>query len=132
MSRLRASMRRLGRLAAVSAALATLAFWPFAWRYTSFGFDLERADAEGVRCDWWRVRWPGDGTVGVLHEVTMRPRSDGPIESFDVGGALFVEPPPPGAADCLRFAVPHWALVIAAVLFAAAATFGCRRRIDVR
>lgn len=110
--------RRVPRNVALVVAAATLGFWPFAARYTSFGIDTEHEDGDRIRCDWWRVRWPGDGRVGLLHEVTWRPHDARPVERFDLGGAFLRDEAPPGAGAALALAVPHWLLVIATTAIA--------------
>lgn len=148
--------RRRGRraiaIAALASAAAALLWWPFAYRYTSLGLDLEARDGDAVRCTFWRLRWPGDGSLLLAWLVEHRPTASGPVEPFDLGCAL-LQPPrelapqgfwqrqgfwcvdvqageaaPPivaGAERAFAVGVPHWLLVVAAV---AIAGLSCGRR----
>ena len=112
------------RATSIALAVAAVGLWPFATCYTSFGLDTERAVDGQVRCDWWRVRWPGDGSVGLCHETALRERGGGPIERWDLGGVFFANTAPPGARDAMQLVMPHWLLVAATVSLAGFLTFG--------
>lgn len=145
----RGAVRRCARVAAWSATAAALLAWPFAYRFSSFGIDRERADGARVRCDFWRVRWPGDGSVALCLETTWRDGGD--ITAWDLGGR-FLWPPrdlapcdrmqragfwwvdhtgpagaaPPivaGAERAFLVAVPHWLVALATATCALATTF---------
>ena len=128
-------------------AITLLASWPFAHRYTSFGLDLETRDAGRVRCTYWRVRWPRDGSLVFAHIVEHREVGSGPVEPFDLGGRFLQRavpvptdgvwqeqgfwwidvdaangPVPPivaGADRAWLVGVPHWLVALAAVVMAA-------------
>ena len=90
--------RRLLRLAALAGAVLGLVTWPMACRYTSFGLDLERAEGAQVRQTFWRLRWPGDGSVALVWIAEHRDLAAGAVEPWDLGGA-FLEPAPRLAAS---------------------------------
>ncbi len=139
--------RRAGAAPARACLSAVLiaAFWPWAGRYTSFGLDLERKDERGVRCDFVRLRWPGDGSVVACVETTHRPEASGPVVPWDLGARFLCDAPtvraeglaerlgfrcvlhrpgdgetPPivaGSESAIAVGVPHWfGIVVAAVL----------------
>lgn len=146
-ARLGPRLLRGGLWLAFAAALAT---WPIAHRYTSFGVDRERLDGARVRCDFWRVRWPGDGSLAAGVETTWR--DGGPIAACDLGGrfllpahelaprdageragfwcvrhagaAAAAPPIVAGAERAFLIAVPHWLVVVATAVVALAATAG--------
>jgi hypothetical protein len=124
--------------------LATLvALWPLSHRYTSFGIDLESPDGgDRVRCTFYRIKWPGDGSVCVGRLVEHRAANAKSLERFDLGGRFFkpgketwpasvwnrwgfwwVTRPggpqgaapgmAPGASEVFLVGVPHWLLVVA-------------------
>lgn len=138
------------------ASAALLAFWPLSHRYTSLGLDLEQPDGpDRVRCTFYRLRWPGDGSVCVGRLVEHRAADAKPLERFDLGGRFFkpaketgpqtawnrvgfwriTDPTTPqaaapamapGASEVFLVGVPHWLLVAISVPLAIAAT---RKRI---
>ena len=69
-----------------------LAAWPLTRWYTSFGVDFEQNDGPAVHCHYYRLRWPGDGSmmIGRIDEERARDRKPG--EGVDLGG-LFFHPP---------------------------------------
>lgn len=71
-----------------------LAWWPFAYRYTSVGFDFEQRVDGGVDGVYWRLRWPSDGSI-VLARIVHRTEDVGdtvlPADAFDLGGT-FLKP----------------------------------------
>lgn len=60
--------------------------WPLAWKYTSFGIDLETPNGPITECTFYRIRWPGDGSImfGRIDEPYRADRK--PLERFDLGG----------------------------------------------
>jgi hypothetical protein len=132
-------------VAVVSAGLAVLlGLWPLSHRYTSLGLDLEQADGPSrARCTFYRLRWPGDGSVCVGRLVTHRPAHAKPLARFDLGGRFFQPAMPttpatawnrlgfwwitdpntpaaaapamaPGASEVVLVGVPHWLAVAVA------------------
>jgi hypothetical protein len=146
-----AGQRNADRRAArwvLGVALAALVWWPLGCRYTSFGLDLECERDGRVDCTFYRLRWPGDGSVALAWIAEHRAVASGPLEPFDLG-ASFLQPAPdlrpdgfwqrhgfwwvavePGAGPAppivagadraLLVGVPHWAVVV--VLLVAAAS----------
>jgi hypothetical protein len=138
----------------VSAVL--LALWSRNHRYTSLGLDLEQPDGPTrVRCTFYRLRWPGDGSVCVGRLVEHRAADAKALERFDLGGRFFkaaketrpqtawnrfgfwwitdpktpVAAAPgmaPGASEAFLVGVPHWLLCVLSVAIALLATI--RRR----
>jgi hypothetical protein len=124
----------------VSAIL--LAVWPLSRRYTSLGLDLEQPDGRArIRCTFYRLRWPGDGSVCVARLVEHRAADAKPLERFDLGGRFFkpaketrpatawnrrgfwwiTDPQTPaaaaagmapGASEVVLAGIPHWLLVV--------------------
>jgi hypothetical protein len=75
------------------ASAALFAAWPLSHRYTSFGIDLESPDApDRIRCTFYRIKWPGDGSVCVGRLVTHRAADAKALERFDLGGRFFKPP----------------------------------------
>ena len=69
--------------------LALLLFtWPLAWRYTSVGIDLETPHGDTVDCVFYRVRWPGDGSVMIGRIDRSRAAGKKVLEPFDLGGVF--------------------------------------------
>jgi hypothetical protein len=125
-----------------SAAGILLVLWPLSHRYTSLGLDLEQPEANArVRCTFYRLRWPGDGSVCVCRLVEHRAADAKPLERFDLGGRFFKPPKEtrpasiwnpfgfwwitdpkapaaaapamaPGASEVFLVGVPHWLLVV--------------------
>lgn len=109
--------------------LLLLLTWPLTFRYTSVGVDTERAEADTVRQRFWRVRWPGDGSVMVGWIDEHRRPEEHALEAVDLGG-VFLRPPKPlppqslwnrlgfwwvtamrGADAVFLVGVPHWLLM---------------------
>jgi hypothetical protein len=139
------------------AAAALLALWPLSHRYTSLGLDLEKPDgAARVRCTFYRLRWPGDGSICVGRLVEHRAADAKPLERVDLGGRFFKpakETRPqtawnrrgfwfitqphspaadaaamaPGASEVFLVGVPHWLLVAVCLPIATIATRKRRR-----
>ena len=42
-----------------------LVAWPLTYRYSSLGLDVETPRGESVESRFYRMRWPGDGSVWV-------------------------------------------------------------------
>ncbi len=63
--------------------------WPLAWKYTSVGLDVETANGPITECTYYRVRWPGDGSImfGRIDEPRRADRK--PYEHYDLGGLFF-------------------------------------------
>ncbi len=73
--------------------LLLLLTYPLAFKYyTSIGIDLETPDGPVVQCSFWRVRWPGDGSVMFGREDEPRSADKKVLERFDLGGAFFRPP----------------------------------------
>jgi hypothetical protein len=128
--------------------IVALGLWPLSHHYTSLGVDLESLEAGGrVRCTFYRLRWPGDGSVCVGRLVEHRAADAKVLERFDLGGRFFKpakETRPasawnrwgfwwitsprtpsasaagmaPGATEVLMAGVPHWLLVALLTVFA--------------
>ncbi|CAN5437520.1 hypothetical protein BH10PLA1_BH10PLA1_04120 [soil metagenome] len=71
------------------ALILLLLTWPIAWMYSSLGIDLETPVGTQVVCVFYRVRWPGDGSImiGRIDEPLRAPKH--PLERFDLGGVFF-------------------------------------------
>ena len=146
-------IRTVKRVVIVSFVLiwaGLLAMWPVSHRYTSLGIDLESPAADGrVRCTFYRLRWPGDGSVCLARLVESRAATAKPLERFDLGGRFFkpakavcpangwnragfwyvtrpgtpqaaADGMAPGASEVFLMGAPHWlAVVISAVCWTA-------------
>ena len=138
------------------ASAALLALWPLSHRYTSLGLDLEQPEnPTRVRCTFYRLRWPGDGSVCLARLVEHRAADAKALERFDLGGRFFKPPKEtrpqtawnrggfwwitdpttpaaaapamaPGASEAFLIGVPHGLLVALSLPMAIVAT---RRRI---
>jgi hypothetical protein len=81
------------RRAAWLAAGGLLLMWVLGcWRYTSVGFELDTLTEGVVREDYYRVRWPGDGSVLLGSGWVHLPADAKPLERFDLGAAFFHAP----------------------------------------
>jgi hypothetical protein len=79
-----------GAIAVVAAAM--LAMWIAShWTYTSLGIDRDVLEPGGtVLSRYWRVRWPGDGSLWIGGGWWREPSSPSrQIDSFDLGGVFF-------------------------------------------
>jgi hypothetical protein len=104
--------------------------WPLTFRYTSVGVDTEHADGATVRERYWRIRWPGDGSVMLGWVDDHRMPDKHPPETFDLGGT-FLQPAKPlpvgsvwnrlgfwwvtemkGTDGVFLTGIPHWGLVV--------------------
>ena len=109
--------------------------WPLTFRYTSVGIDTEHAEADTVRERFWRIRWPGDGSVmlGWVDDHRMPMKHE--LEPFDLGGT-FLQPSKglpvgsvwnrlgfwwvtgmKGADGVILVGIPHWMLIAMAGWF---------------
>ena len=136
------AQRRVSRLAVVL-LLVLLALWPLTFRYTSLGIDTESVHGQSVESRFYRLRWPGDGSLMVGWIDEHRPAAEGRPQSFDLGGLFLLPPrtmtphstwnrlgfwlddvvaahkdPPseaaPRADRVMLVGVPHWLLVLLA------------------
>ena len=75
-----------------------LLVWPLTYRYTSLGVDSEEMVGQSVHGRYYRVRWPGNGSLmGGYVDSHHHFRVDKPADAFDLGGT-FLQPakaPPP-------------------------------------
>lgn len=62
--------------------------WPLAWKYTSVGIDLETPHGDTVDCVFYRVRWPGDGSIMIGRIDRSRAAGKKVLEPFDLGGVF--------------------------------------------
>ena len=120
-----------------------LVAWPLTYRYTSVGLDLESSRGQSVDQTFYRVRWPGNGSVLVGRIDEHRDASSGRVQQLDLGADVLKkarpiethstwnrlgfwwihadvaggDPPTDAAphADRVWFVgVPHWLLVLLA------------------
>lgn len=126
-----------------------LAAWPLTYRYSSVGLDIETSRAETVESRFYRVRWPGDGSVWVGWIDEHRPAARGARGGVDLGALVLQEPRPmpprstwnelgfwwqdvvaargdqpsaaaPQADRVMLVGAPHWLFVLLAVVLAVA------------
>lgn len=64
---------------------------PLSYRYTSLGIDVETLGHGRVACTYYRLRWPGDGSVVIGRIAEHRHVDRKPLQSFDLGG-VFLRP----------------------------------------
>jgi len=50
---------------------------------------MDRVEGAQVRFTYWRVRWPGDGSLRLGGGAHYRPLESAPVEAFDLGGVFF-------------------------------------------
>ena len=62
-----------------------LVAWPLTYRYTSVGLDLESSRGQSVDQTFYRVRWPGNGSVLVGRIDEHRDASSGRVQQLDLG-----------------------------------------------
>jgi hypothetical protein len=82
-------------LAALSGALSLgfLALWLAGFRcFTQFGVDMEHEERDQFVIAYYRLRWPGDGSLWIGGTSYARPRANRPLERFDLGGVFFLRP----------------------------------------
>ena len=120
-----------------------LVAWPLTYLYTSVGLDLESSRGQAVDQTFYRVRWPGNGSVLVGRIDEHRDASSGRVQQLDLGADVLKkarpiethstwnrlgfwwihadvaggDPPTDAAphADRVWFVgVPHWLLVLLA------------------
>jgi hypothetical protein len=83
-------MRRLPLLLLV----VLLAVWPLTYRYTSVGLDVDTLRGETVDSRFYRLRWPGDGSVLVGWIDEHRSAEAEPAKGLDVGALVLQRPRP--------------------------------------
>ena len=130
--------------------------WPLTYRYTSVGLDLESRHGQRVDQTFYRVRWPGNGSMLVGRIDEHRDLSTGKVQRLDLGAEILRparpigtrstwnrlgfwwvhadtaagDPPTDAAphADRVWFVgVPHWLLVLLALAMAVRSRARCRR-----
>jgi hypothetical protein len=77
-----------GGLACVTCVFAVMWLCSYSY-YTSLGIDLEQARGPRILCTFYRLRWPGDGSLRVGTVVMTRPGAVRLVDPFDLGGAFF-------------------------------------------
>lgn len=84
-------LKFLTRATPLVSLVILLLTWPLAWRYTSLGLDVETRNGQMTDCTYYRVRWPGDGSImfGRIDEPHRADRKA--FERYDLGG-LFLHP----------------------------------------
>ena len=78
-------------------SLLLLAWWPFAYRYTSVGFEFEQRVDDGISGTYWRIRWPSDGSIvlaRIVHQTRLTADDTRQPDAFDFG-ATFLKPARP-------------------------------------
>lgn len=74
-------------------AAVLLLLWAIGcWRYTSVGYEFDTLTEGVMREDYYRVRWPGDGSVWVGSGWVHLPTESKALEPFDLGAVFFREP----------------------------------------
>ena len=137
--------------------LVLLVAWPLTYRYTSVGLDVEASRGQTVAQTFYRVRWPGNGSVLVGRIDEHRDASTGRVQRLDLGADFLKRARPIEAhstwnrlgfwwihadvaggdrptdaaphADRVWFVgVPHWLLVLVAAAAAVRSLAHRRRR----
>jgi hypothetical protein len=62
--------------------------WPLTFRYTSVGLDVEASHGATVVQQFYRIRWPGNGSVLVGRIDEHRAASSGKVARLDLGADL--------------------------------------------
>jgi D-aspartate ligase len=79
--------------ASLAAGLVCLALVPPSYsRYTSFGFDIERQQGGRILEQFYRVRWPGDGSFRVGRGLITFSIEEEHVDWIDLAGR-FLDPP---------------------------------------
>ncbi len=73
--------------------IALLLTLPWTGLYTSVGVDVERVDAGVLHGTYYRLRWPGDGSIALARLDEERAAVDGEAPAVDLGAA-FLQPAP--------------------------------------
>lgn len=79
-----------------------LAMWIASlWTYTSLGIDRDMLEPNGtVLSRYWRVRWPGDGSLWLGSGFYREPLDPSrQLDGFDLGGVFFKPPRRPAAGS---------------------------------
>lgn len=88
--------RWVSRLFTMALLLTTLAILLLAFvgsfYYTSMGVDLEADEGDNVRCTYYRIRWPGDGSLWLGGGEHYRPLRLRPLCPFDPASSAFRKP----------------------------------------
>lgn len=71
-----------------------LVAWPLTYRYSSLGLDVETPRGESVESRFYRMRWPGDGSVWVGWIDQHQPATQGAGGGVDLGALVLQEPRP--------------------------------------
>ena len=72
--------------------LVLLAVWPLTFRYTSIGLDVSTTGGDSAQSRFYRVRWPGDGSVLVGWIDEPASGGAGPSAGVDLGGDILQAP----------------------------------------
>ena len=89
----RGSWRRVGVVASGVLALGFAVMWVAGrFTYTSVGMDHDVVNGDRVAAGYYRLRWPGDGSLWIGGGSHDRPLSAGPPERFDPAAAWFGRP----------------------------------------
>ncbi len=141
-----AGVKRFRSFAALTLFIALLLVWPLTHRYTSLGIDSEQMIGQSVYGRYYRVRWPGNGSMLVGYVDEHHHFHGKPADAFDLGGT-FLQPAKaprprsvanwlgfwwihfdrelgqddwavPGATRAMLVGVPHWLFVVGAGLLA--------------
>lgn len=91
-------LRRLAFAASCALALGFALTWAAGmFAYTCAGIDREEVEGDRVLVTYYRLRWPGDGSVWAGFAAHHRPLADGPPDRFDLGGSFFEKPKRPAS-----------------------------------
>jgi hypothetical protein len=134
------------RHVALGLFVVLLLAWPLTFRYTSFGIDSEQMIGQSVFGRYYRVRWPGNGSLMIGYVDEHHHFRGKAADAFDLGGTFLqpAKPPRPrsvanwlgfwwidvdhefgqddpalsGATKALLVGVPHWGFVVISGFFA--------------
>lgn len=96
------------RAALILALLVTLGIWLLGCvRYTSLGVDTAWLDEGVSHTRYYRVRWPGDGSLWIGGGSFIQPPGQEPVERFDLAAA-WLQPSRPPAPQSIWNRLGFW------------------------
>lgn len=92
--------RRLIGISWVLLLLACVSSWlAGCWWYSSFGIDRDYIINQRIHTYYYRIRWPGDGSLWLGWGRFQTKLDTHPVLPFDLGGRFFQEPRRPIPQD---------------------------------
>jgi len=103
-------MRKLTRYCLILTLLALIPLWLSSYHLRSaIGFEQEQRQGEQVHYHYYRIAWPGNGSLLIGHGISTVPyHPEQTYDAFDIAASFFKPPRPQWPAQSLWNRLGFW------------------------